>query len=282
MNLSRRDFIKSTAAYATSFAFGASFSYGAEKLVPIAVQVYSVREEAEKDLGGTLKRLAEMGYKGVEFAGTYGHSAEEVAGMLSESGLSCISTHLGLSDLLGERFNETAAYNKAIGNSNLVVAGGLGEILSENGGNQFAAYLFNELAIKARQAECRIGFHAHQGDFTDLGDGETGWDLFFSRIDPAVIAEMDIGNCLSCGADPYRAMEKTPGRGTLIHLKSSQPDAILCGEGDEVDWPRAFQICETTAGTEWYIVEQEGRPEGMSPMDAVARCLENLRKMGKC
>ena len=273
------------------------------KKIPIAVQVYSVRDAAEKDLAGTLKGLSEMGYKGVEFAGTYGHSAEDVKRMLADAGLVCFSTHIALGDLLGENFDATADYNRTIGNATLIVAGGMGRVLADDGGNQFAAYLFNELALKAKKAGCRVGYHAHAGDFEfvdqpfprtgakfrahtgnrgGIGGQETAWNLFFQRTVSDVIAEMDVGNCLDCGADPYSSMEKAPGRGRVIHLKASKTDGtLLGGEGDEVDWPRVFRICEATAGTEWYIVEQEGGEETDS-MNAVAGCLENLRKMGKC
>ena len=281
--MNRRSFLKTAgAAGAFGLSLASTASVRAEsKKIPIAVQVYSVRDAASKDLPGVLKQIAEMGYQGVEFAGTYGHSAEKVKAMLDAAGLVCVGTHLSVEALLGETFDETVAYNKTIGNPNLVVAGGLAKAIATDAGNRFTAYLFSELAQKAKKAGCRVGFHAHGGDFTDI-DGQTAWDLFFERTDPEVIAEMDIGNTLACGADPYKAMEKFPGRGRLIHLKAcGEQGPIIGGAGDRVDWKRAFEICESTAGTEWYIVEQEGGANSADPMDAVAGCMENLKKMGK-
>lgn len=280
----RRTLLQSALASAAFTPFLASLNARAESSrakVPIALQVYSVRAAAEKDLAGTLQKIAAIGYKGVEFAGTYGHSAESVKAMLDAAGLVCIGTHLSVEALLGETFDETVAYNKTIGNPNLVVAGGLSKAIASDAGNRFTAYLFSELAQKAKKVDCRVGFHAHGGDFTDI-DGQTAWNLFFERTDPEVIAEMDIGNTLACGADPYEAMERFPGRGKLIHLKAcGEQGPIIGGEGDRVDWKRAFEICESTAGTEWYIVEQEGGASGADPMDAAAGCMENLKKMGK-
>ena len=91
--------------------------------------------------------------------------------------------------------------------------------------------------------------------------------------------QMDIGNCLEGGGDPYAILRKFPGRSATVHLKEhgGPPEAVV-GEG-EVDWKKVFAICEKTGGTEWYIVEHE-RGAG-DPVENVKRCLENLRKMGK-
>ena len=249
--------------------------------IPIALQVYSVREAAAKDLAGVLQRIAKIGYRGVEFAGTYGHSADEVKKMLDDAGLLCIGAHLGIEALLGDTFEETAAYQETLGNKTLTVAGGLAQAIAADPGNKFTAYLFNELARKAKSRGFRIGFHAHGADFADVG-GKTAWDLFFERTDAEVTAQMDIGNCLSSGADPYESMKRFPGRGRQIHLKACGPGGtVIGGENDRVDWKRAFEICETTAGTEWYIVEQENGPDDADPFTAVTQCWENLKKMGK-
>lgn len=282
--MNRRSFLKTAgAAGAFGLSLASTASVRAEsKKIPIAVQVYSVRDAASKDLPGVLKQIAEMGYQGVEFAGTYGHSAEDVKKMLDDTGLVCMSTHLGTQALLGDAFDETVAYNKTIGNTSLMVAGGLSGAIATDAGNQFAAYLFNELAAKAQSVGCRIGFHAHGGDFTDIG-GKTAWELFFERTCDDVVAQMDIGNCLACGADPYEAIKKFPGRGKLIHVKSCGPHGTLVGdESDQVDWPKAFDLCESVGGVEWYIVEQENWREGSNSLEAIAGCLQNLKKMGKC
>ena len=80
----------------------------------IGYQVYSAREEAEKDLLGVLRQLKEMGYDGVEFAGFYGHSADEVKAMLDETGLIPISSHRAIPDTV-EEMMEVVAYHKRIG-----------------------------------------------------------------------------------------------------------------------------------------------------------------------
>ncbi|MDO4586788.1 MAG: TIM barrel protein [Planctomycetia bacterium] len=283
--MNRRAFLQSSlgiAAFGLSGNILRNIAVAAEtKKIPIALQVYSVYNFAEKDLADTLQKIAQMGYQGVEFAGYYGHEAKDIRKMLDDNGLVAVSTHLGLDSLLGDTFQKTVEYNKILGNKNLVVAGGIDRACCSDTGNQMTAFLFNELSLKAEEFGMQIGFHAHGGDFVDV-NGQTAWDLFFSRTRPEVIAQMDIGNCLAGGADPYASIEKFPNRGQLIHLKAHGPHGtVLGGQTDVVDWDRVFKLCETVAGTEWYIVEQESASEGLTSLDACNECMKNLRKMGK-
>ncbi len=124
----------------------------------------------------------------------------------------------------------------------------------------------------------RVGYHAHPGDFKKL-DGETEWDIFFTNAGPDVVMQLDVGNCLEGGGDPYAILKKFPGRAATIHIKEfgGKPGAVI-GEGD-VKWDDLFSLCETTGKTEWYIVEHESDPT--APLESVKKCLDGLRKMGK-
>ena len=82
--------------------------------VRIAYQLYSAREEAAKDLSGVLKTLRDQGYEGVEFAGFYGHSAEEVKALLNEYGLTAVSSHVPLESLKNDIFG-VISYHQKIG-----------------------------------------------------------------------------------------------------------------------------------------------------------------------
>ena len=89
------------------------------------------------------------------------------------------------------------------------------------------AKLFTELAAKVKPQGMRVGYHAHGGDFKKF-DGETAWDIFFSNAGPDVVMQMDIGNCLGGGGDPYAMLKKFPGRSATIHLKEhgGKPGAV--------------------------------------------------------
>jgi len=91
--------------------------------IPIALQLYSVREECAKDLVGTIKAVAEMGYEGVEFAGYYGRDAKELRGILDDFRLKVAGTHIGINTLLGDELEKTVEFNSILGNKFLIVPG---------------------------------------------------------------------------------------------------------------------------------------------------------------
>ena len=88
--------------------------------IPIGLQVYSVRNEAQKDLAGVLAQVAEMGYEGVEFAGYYNWPAEKIRKVLDQHNLKCCGTHTGVPAMMGDEFAKTVEFNKIIGNKNLI------------------------------------------------------------------------------------------------------------------------------------------------------------------
>ncbi len=93
------------------------------KRIPIALQLHSVREDCAKDLSLTLQAVAQMGYEGVEFAGYYDRSAEELRGMCDDLELKVVGTHTGLNTLLGDELDKTVEFNKILGNKYLIVPG---------------------------------------------------------------------------------------------------------------------------------------------------------------
>lgn len=284
--MKRRHFLQTSAALAvvglSATKLASIASAAEEKKIPMGVQVYSVRNLASKDLATILKGIAEMGYKGVEFAGYYGHSAQDVRKMMDDNGLVCCGTHTGVGTLLGEEYPKTVEYNRTLGNKYLIVPAGLEHALETKDGARMTAYLFNELADKAAQDGMLVGYHAHAGDLKVVDD-TTPWDRFFSATKPEVVMQLDTGNCLAGGQNPVEVLKRYPGRATTVHLKEhgGGRGGVVGGENDQVDWNGVFEVCETTGGTEWYIVEQESYKEDETSMDAIKRCIENLKKMGK-
>ena len=249
------------------------------KSIPIALQLYSVRHDAERDLPGTLKAVADMGYDGVEFAGYYGYSAEELRTMLDDLGLRVAGTHIPLATLQGDQLPQTLAFNHTLDNRFLIVPG-----LPEERRNSRQAWLetaemFNQVSERLRGEETRVGYHNHSIEFQPM-DGELPWDTFFGHTRRQVVMQVDVGNALHGGGDPIPYIARYPGRALTVHLKdysADNPD-VLFGEGD-VDWQEVFELCETVGGTEWYIIEQERYP--YPPLECAARCIQTLREMDK-
>ncbi|MFW6188902.1 MAG: sugar phosphate isomerase/epimerase family protein [Planctomycetota bacterium] len=247
--------------------------------IPIAVQLYSVREDCERDLPATLQAVFDMGYEGVEFAGYYGYSARELRQMLDDLGLSVAGTHTGLNTLTGDDLKRTIEFNKTLGNRFLVCPAMPGDRRETEDDWRQNADLFNELAEKVAKHDMQVGYHNHHFEFQPVNGGKP-WDIFASNTRDDVVLQLDTGNALHGGADPVELLKKYPGRAHTIHLKeySDTREAPLVGEG-EVDWKKVFELCESQGQTEWYIVEQESYR--FEPIECIARCLENLEEMGK-
>lgn len=251
--------------------------------IPIALQLYSIRHDCEKDLPGTLKAVARMGYDGVEFAGYYGYSAPDLRKMLDDLGLRVAGTHLGLNALLGDQFAATVEFNRVLGNKFLIVPGLPEERRCSHQAWLGTAHLFNEIAAKLAEEEMYTGYHNHAIEFTPLDgapEGELPWDTFFGNTRHDVVMQIDLGNALHGGGDPIPFLSKYPGRALTVHLKeySATNDKALIGEGD-VDWMQVFAVCESIGNTEWYIVEQESY--AFEPLVCVDKCLQALKAMGK-
>ncbi|MDR2704410.1 MAG: sugar phosphate isomerase/epimerase [Planctomycetaceae bacterium] len=277
--MERRLFLKTATVSAlgvVSFSSVSSVALAAakKKRIPISVQVYSVRKAAEKDLAEALKKIAEIGYEGVEFAGYYGKDPKEVRKFLDDAGLKCSGTHTGIGALRGDNFEKTIELHKTLGTQFIIVPGGIDKELHSVEGNKKIAEEFNKLAEKAKAVGMVIGYHAHGGD-AKLIDGIPAWERFFDATTPDVLMEMDLGNYRAGGGDPYKMIEKFKGRSKAVHLKESG-DAII-GAG-EIDWKRTFELCETIGGTQWYVVEDE---KSADSFDRIEQCYAALKEMGK-
>jgi len=282
MTISRREFLGAGAAAAACAAgLGPLQALADEackkKDIPLGLQLYSVRKDAAKDLPGVLEAVAEMGYQGVEFAGYYSHSAEDLKRLLAANGLKCCGTHARLNTLQGDELKNTVEFNQTIGNKYLIVPGMPHNMRNSVEAIEKTADFFNNLAEKLKPEGMLTGYHAHGGDFEKIGDS-TAWDLLFEKTVDDVVMQLDTGNCLGGGGDPYATLKRFPGRAKTVHLKEhGGSKGAPIGEGD-VDWKKVFELCRTVGGTEWYIAEQESYRT--SPLESVKACIENLRKMG--
>lgn len=246
----------------------------------IALQLYSVREDCARDFEGTLEKVAEMGYEGVEFAGYYGRSAENLRRTLDDLGLKVAGTHISIDSLLGEEYEKTVKFNRTLGNKFLIIPGLPAEMLSSKPNCLKTANLFNDIAKKLEKEGMKIGYHNHMMEFGTV-NGERIWDLFFRSTSKDVVMQLDTGNAMRAGVNVEGILEiirRYPGRALTVHVKehsSKNPKAVV-GEG-EMEWRKFFELCKTVGGTEWFIVEQESY--AYPPLECVKRCIENLREM---
>lgn len=248
--------------------------------IPVALQLYSVRENCASDLPKTLEAVANMGYEGVEFAGYHGRSADDLRKMLDNLGLRVAGTHISIDALLGDELQRTIEFNHILGNRFLIVPWLPEERRSSKTAWLETAHLMNEIAERVRPEGMRVGYHNHAIEFQPI-DGDLPWDIFFRAATPNVVMQLDTGNAMHGGVSPdgiLEIIERYPGRAATVHLKefSSKNERALIGEGD-MEWQEFFSLCETIGGTEWYIVEQESY--AFPPIECVRRCIKNLKEM---
>lgn len=235
------------------------------------IQMYSLRDITGQDLEGALKAVAEMGYKTVEFAGFFGHSAEDVRAMLDRYGLTCSGTHSGLGDLLNN-FEETVQYHKTIGNKNYIIPGH--DLSTREKLDTFIAQC-NEIAPKLRAEGIELGYHNHSHEFYDMPEGYQIHKELEERCD--VFFELDTYWTYVAKLDPLATMDRLKSRLRVIHLKDGDPDGHGCALGSG-SAPVAAVCAKAIEFGIGIVVESEGLdPTGK---EEVQRCIDYLNTLG--
>ncbi len=227
MYLDRRRFLASlgaaTAALATSGSRAlaeSAFGYPS-RLDRIGIQLYTLRRQAAADLAGSLARLASIGYREVEFAGYYGHSAAEIRDFLSRNGIAAPSAHIAIEQI--ERMpDQTFADAHTIGHEWITVPSlPAGTHVSGDDWKQVAAQ-FNRVAGAVKAAGLRFAFHNHNDIVRRTGD-VLPIDILMHETDPSLVHfQMDIYWAVNGGADPLDLLAKYPGRFSMFHVKDGQ------------------------------------------------------------
>lgn len=252
------------------------------KRIPIAVQLYSVHKELEKDMPGTLKKMAEIGYEGVEFYGAFFWSAEEVKAALEAAGLTCVGWHVGYEAISPAMIYATISYCKAIGMKTLAVPA-LPENMTESPEAwRETAEKFEKAAAILAEHGVALGYHNHDAEFIPFENGECAWDIFMSGT-RKVFGQIDNGNAMSGGADVMTYLKRYPGRAYTCHLKPYSVEngyATMIGE-DDIPWGAWFEEIDRQGATQWYIVEYECEKK-YDEIEGVRRCLRAVEKyLGK-
>ncbi|HEX6971628.1 MAG TPA: sugar phosphate isomerase/epimerase [Limnochordia bacterium] len=248
--------------------------------VPIAVQLFTLRNEAARDFVGTLREVADAGYHGVEFAGYGGLTARDLRQILDDFGLKAAGSHVGF-DALRKDIERQLDYNRELG-SRYIVCPSLPQSLHRDAaGFRQAAGILDEIGHRCRSAGFTFCYHNHAFEFQTF-DGRYGLDILYGGSRPEnVQAEIDVYWVKKGGADPVEFIRRYAGRAPLIHLKDMTGDerATFAEVGEGVlDFEAIFAAAEE-GGVQWYIVEQDqcARP----PVESVKISLNNLRRWGK-
>jgi sugar phosphate isomerase/epimerase len=272
---SRRSFLAMSAA--APWAFSAA---RAANSIPVGLELYSVREALKKDLEGTVRAVAQMGYQCVEFYSPYFEWSEpqtkQMRKLLDDLGVRCYSTHNNSSYLTAENINRARDLNLVLG-SRYVVMSSADPRASAKGWMAIADAL-NFAADQLEPSGLKTGYHNHQPEFAGTG-AERPIEVIAKNTKPTVLLQLDVGTCIESGSDPVAWIKANPGRIHSIHCKDWSPAPekgykVLFGEG-VAKWEDLFAAAESAGGVEYYLVEQEGSryPE----FDTARRCLETFR-----
>jgi sugar phosphate isomerase/epimerase len=273
-NVSRRSFLGflATAPLWTSFA--------TDKHVPVGLELYSVRDGLKKDLTGTVRAVAKMGYECVEFYAPYYDwtldYAKEVRKELDDLGVRCYSTHNSSQSLTPDGVGKAIELNHALG-ARYVVLAHPGDVKDAEGWKRVADLLNKSNETMASHG-LRAGYHNHALEWKPV-DGQMPIELLAAHTDKSIMLQLDVGTCLEAGNDPVAWVERNPGRIHSMHCKDWSPERgyrVLFGEG-VAPWKKLFAAAEDKGGIEYYLIEQEG--SDYSEMETAARCLSAYRKM---
>jgi len=221
-------------------------------LKQFAIQLYSLRDIIGSDFKGTLKKLADLGYTGVEFAGYSGLPAQEMKQTLDSCNLKSIGSHIGIEGLT-KRLDEEITYNKVLGTEYLVCP--KVDIKTKEDVPELVKTL-TPIIKKIHDAGFKFAYHNHAHEFVKTG-GEYLLDLLFQNLPPEAKMELDIFWSSYAGVEPFAYMTKYKDRLKLLHVKQIDDDKHCVDLDQGVLNFREIISKAKTLGAEHFILEQE-------------------------
>ncbi|HMD85515.1 MAG TPA: sugar phosphate isomerase/epimerase family protein [Terriglobia bacterium] len=271
---SRRSFLSFMAAAPLAAAVTPS------KQIPVGLELYSVRDELDKDLTGTVRGVAKIGYQCVEFYGPYYEwttdYARKVRAELDELGIHCYSTHNDLKSFTPEGVGKAIDLNKILGTRYIVLAHP-GDVNGLDGYKRVAE-MVNKANDTMKRQGLHAGYHNHDAEWKPI-DGQKPMEILRTALDKSIMLQLDVGTCLAAGGDPVAWINHNPGRIRSMHVKDWSPQReykVLTGEGI-APWKKMFAAAETTGGIEYYLIEQEG--SDFPEMETAEKCLAAFHKI---
>ena len=266
---------------------------------PVALQLFSVRDDMSADFEGTLRKVKELGFQGVEFAGLFGHDAETVKKLLEEIGLEAVSAHISIDEFLANPESVIDTYVK-IGCKYaaipyLVQGRRPGEAKWEQTVEEI-----KKIAVMAKAKGLQLMYHNHDFEFVEI-NGKYALDELYDTISPDLL-ETEIDTCWVnvAGVNPASYVRQYAGRATILHLKDfagGKTDNMyeLIGiESDKPKYTKAFEFrpigygkqdvptlleAAEAAGTKWLVVEQDSPSMGKTPIECAQMSINYLKTL---
>jgi sugar phosphate isomerase/epimerase len=248
----------------------------AARIKRVGLQLYTVRHEMERDVEGTIARVAATGYKEVEFAGYFKKTPAEVRALLDRHGLTAPSAHIG--SIAPDAWREGLDAAHTIGHSYVVVPWIPVEARTGVDGYKKIAADFNRAAEQAHAAGLQFAYHNHDFEFAPV-EGKLPYDILLAETDPKLVQmEMDLYWITKGGQDPLAYFARWPGRFPMVHVKDSlgPPDNTMADVGaGKIDWKRIFAK-EQQAGIKHFFVEHDQPADAFASIRASCEYLRRL------
>jgi sugar phosphate isomerase/epimerase len=262
----RRQFLRrSTCGVAGLAALGTRALRANPLGLPIGLELYTVRNELEKDFAGTIKKVAAIGYKEVELYAFLKKPAAEIRRALADNGLVCPVAHYDLT--LEPRLAQEIDYAHQLGLKYMVVAWLTPE--ERRSLDQYKRYaeFFNRAGAETKKAGIQFGYHNHNFEFKTF-DGKVAFDELLRLTDPQLVKiELDCFWMTWAGRNPVDYMKRDHGRYPILHIKDRKPGFGTSTDVDDkpgpftevghgiIDWKPIFAAA--SAGVKHYFVEQD-------------------------
>ena len=225
------------------------------------IQLYSIKDETQKDFVGSIKKLSSLGYNGVEFAyDNGGLSAKEMKDLLNGCGMSSIGAHVGGNELK-DNLDKIIEFHAEIGTKYIICPGFGSE--TKDGWLKFAE-ASNKIGERVKAAGMLFGYHNHAHEFTQSHDGETVFDIYFGNTDADLVkAEIDFYWTAHAGVPALPLIEKYGKRLDLVHVKQMKDfESKQCTDLDSgfVDYKTITEAVVKHGVVKGFVLEQEEFP----------------------
>jgi sugar phosphate isomerase/epimerase len=289
--MNRRTFLEtaSTVTAATLLTSRMGWAAGDHKIDKVGLQLYTVRDRMKDDFDGTIAKVAQIGYKEVEFAGYFGRTGQQVRSACDKNGLAAVATHVQY-DELDDKFPAVVETSKTIGLEYIVCPWIPEELRKSPDIWKQAAAKFNHCGELSKKAGMQFAYHNHWFEFLPV-DGKLPYDQLLKECDGNLVKmEMDLCWITAAGGDPLKYFNLYPGRFPLVHVKDLKTLPRITAGGAQnygdtvdltevgsglIDWKRIFAQSEK-AGIKHYIVEHDHPKQ---PFDSIAKSYDYLNKL---
>ena len=263
------------AAFAASALGGSAGALAQRRRVDqVGLQLYTLRKEMGQDFEGALARVAEIGYREMEFAGYFGRSANEVRQALDSNGLNSPAVHVQLG-AVRENLQAEIEFASTVGQQYLVVPSVPGNERSADDYRSHADAL-NRAGEECRRAGLKMAYHNHDFEFEPTS-GRIPYDILLEETDPELVAmELDLFWIVHAGHDPLEYIAAHPGRFSMLHVKDRDAAGAMVDVGSGmIDFAAIFANADS-AGFRHYFVEHDNPGDGFSSVTNSFRAVRGL------